>query len=212
MSSAYGHIPKPESNSKLEAVLPVRESLKDGSPVTIEAVDPNNEALVLYMQKIFNVEIEDGSTYPQEFQLSLEQFKAYFTSYDSFIAVKNGPLTPDTNIEESVMGMFYIKPNYPGRCSHICNGGFFTAPAHRGQGIGKVMGRAFVTLAPLLGYKASVFNLVFANNPASLRIWRSLGFQEVGRIPQAGRLKNSPDELVDAIVFHMDFTKKKDEE
>jgi hypothetical protein len=60
MSSAYGHIPKPESNAKLEEALPIREILRDGTPVTIEAVDPSNEALVEYMQKIFNVEIEDG--------------------------------------------------------------------------------------------------------------------------------------------------------
>jgi len=157
---------------------------------------------------IFNVEIEDGNTYPQEFPLTSEQFKAYFIAYDAFIAVKNGPLTPESNLEESILGMFYIKPNYPGRCSHICNGGFFTAPAHRGQGAGKVMAKAFVVLVPLLGYKASVFNLVFANNPASIRIWRTLGFEEVGKIPQAGRLKNSPDQLVDAIIFYKDFTKK----
>ena len=28
--------------------------------------------------------------------------------------------------EASVLGTFYIKPNFPDRCAHICNGGFIT--------------------------------------------------------------------------------------
>ncbi|CAO3649687.1 unnamed protein product [Cunninghamella echinulata] len=57
------------------------------------------------------------------------------------------------------------------------------------------MGECFPVVASTLGYKASVFNLVFENNTASVKIWKRLGFQEVGRIPKAGRLNNSPDKL-----------------
>lgn len=49
-----------------------------------------------------------------------------------------------------------------------------------------------------------MFNLVFVNNEASVRLWRSLGFEEIGRIKHAGRLANSA-ELVDAIMFFMSF-------
>lgn len=27
-------------------------------------------------------------------------------------------------IPHGVAGCFYVKPNFPGRCSHVCNGGF----------------------------------------------------------------------------------------
>lgn len=67
------------------------------------------------------------------------------------------------------------------------------------------MGESFPVLAAALGYQASVFNLVFENNVASVKIWRRLGYQEVGRIPKAGRLANSPGKLVDAIIFYKDF-------
>ena len=50
------------------------------------------------------------------------------------------------------------------------------------------------------GYKNSVFNLVFANNIASIKIWDRLGFSVVGRVPNAARLKNS-EELVDALIY-----------
>jgi enoyl-CoA hydratase len=70
--------------------------------------------------------------------------------------------------------------------------------------VGKLMGKAFIQLAPLLGYQGSMFNLVFASNVASIQLWRSLGFKEIGRLPKAGRLK-SQNELVDAIMFYYDF-------
>lgn len=108
-----------------------------------------------------------------------------------------------------------------GRCSHICNAGFLTTTAARGKGVGQQMGEAYLDFAPKLvcqslctvrstflhtnsfvgqGYKYSVFNLVFANNPASIRIWERLGFSVIGRVPKAARLANS-EELVDALIF-----------
>ncbi|CAG8448347.1 14731_t:CDS:2 [Dentiscutata heterogama] len=59
----------------------------------------------------------------------------------------------------------------------------------------------------IMGYKSSVFNLVFENNIASIKLWKSLGFKEVGKIPKAGRLKGS-DKLIDALMFYYDFEEK----
>ena len=39
-----------------------------------------------------------------------------------------------------LVGSFYVKPNYPDRCGHICNGGFLVNKEYRGQGIGKFLG------------------------------------------------------------------------
>jgi ribosomal protein S18 acetylase RimI-like enzyme len=79
------------------------------------------------------------------------------------------------------------------------------------------MALAFIQIVPLLGYKASMFNLVFENNTPSIRLWRSLGFKEIGRVPNAGYLiKNKQitdqtnaeveEEYVDAIMFYYSFT------
>ncbi|SCZ90396.1 BZ3500_MvSof-1268-A1-R1_Chr1-3g01962 [Microbotryum saponariae] len=112
--------------------------------------------------------------------------------------------------KDAVVGMYYIKPNYPGRSSHNCNGGFVVPPVHRGLKVGKTLGRSYLHYAPLLGYKASVFNLVYVNNIASVKIWDSLGFQRAGLIPNAGLLKKAEgegEEYVDAIVFYYNFMK-----
>lgn len=49
------------------------------------------------------------------------------------------------------------------------------------------MATSFLHYAPALGYRGSVFNLVYADNAASLKIWDTLGFQRVGLIPGAGK-------------------------
>ncbi|KAI8642711.1 hypothetical protein BD408DRAFT_443252 [Parasitella parasitica] len=208
MSTAYGKIPKPVTTVDLEAILPISKILRNGTEGLIQKVDSSNKPLVDHLHARFNQEIEDGSTYPQENLLDEKQFRDYFLGSDAFVMSLDGLIDPNTayNWDKKVVGMFYIKPNYPGRCSHICNGGFFVMDSHRGKGAGVVMGEAFKVLVPAIGYKASMFNLVFENNPASIAIWRKLGFQQIGRVPNAGRLKNSPDKLVDALIFYYDFT------
>jgi hypothetical protein len=57
-----------------------------------------------------------------------------------------------------------------------------------------------------LGFKSSLFNLVFANNASSVRLWRHLGFTELACIPKVANLKGSAD-LVDAYQFYFDFAR-----
>ena len=50
-----------------------------------------------------------------------------------------------------------------------CNGGFLVLPSGRGKGYGKLLGRSYLRFAPALGYRGSVFNLVYVNNVASVK-------------------------------------------
>ena len=80
----------------------------------------------------------------------------------------------------------------------------------RGLGLGRIAGRTFLYYAPRCGYRGSIFNLVYASNEASVRIWEKLGFQNIGRIPEAGRIKKANgegEEFVDAWVVYGDFAK-----
>jgi L-amino acid N-acyltransferase YncA len=195
MSSAYGAITASSNLSKLpENSLPMSFTLSDGTQVLVKAVTDQDEVAIAQLHSLLNFIIEEGKTYPHEFILDADAFKSYFNV--GFYCVEK-----ESN---AILGGFYIKPNFPGRCSHICNGGFIVAPAQRGRGVGKVMGSAYLQLAPLMGFKASIFNLVFEDNVASVRLWTSLGFKVTGRVPQAGRLKGK-SELVDALVFHYKF-------
>lgn len=59
--------------------------------------------------------------------------------------------------EKVCLGSFYVKPNYPGRSSHVCNGGFLVTEAARNKGVGRLMGEGYLEWAPkLVGLLRSV--------------------------------------------------------
>ncbi|RXW18672.1 hypothetical protein EST38_g7183 [Candolleomyces aberdarensis] len=168
--------------------------------------------LLEYMHSVFSKVTEEGRTYPQEGYLDQNAFESYFGAEDIFvgIALPNKVLgdtfeTRETSVkildakgtrswEEAIAGFYYVKPNYPGRSSHICNGGFVVPSINQGKGYGKALGESYLHYAPKLGYRGSVFNLVYVNNTASVRIWEGLGFIKAGRVPSAGRLKTKDGE------------------
>jgi RimJ/RimL family protein N-acetyltransferase len=151
--------------------------------------------------RLMNHVIIEGKTWPfLDVFSDVESYKNYFHSHSAFAVKFKDQLT---NLNE-ILGCFYIKPNFPGRCSHVCNGGFITNPKFRGMGIGAFMGENFKRLAKDLGYRSSLFNLVFANNAASVKLWRKLGFTQLAVIPKVAVLEGS-EGYVDAYQFHCDF-------
>ncbi|KAE8153422.1 hypothetical protein BDV25DRAFT_168884 [Aspergillus avenaceus] len=204
-------IPPP---TKLPPMLSPRKThLKDQTPVTLYPITNGASALphelVSLLHREFTAEIEAGCTYPMEEPMDLARFAEYWFGTFAVVAVvddegEGNGLRQGRDWERVCLGTFYIKPNYPGRCSHVCNAGFLTTGAARNRGVGMVMGKTYLEYAPKLGYKYSVFNLVFANNVASIKIWDRLGFTVIGRVPGAGRLANS-EELVDALIIGRDL-------
>lgn len=195
---------------------PIYDELKDGTKVTIlpfNSIDETPKNIVNEIFKLFNEIIDQGTTYVQEENVNMEEFLNYY--FPHFVGVMfkglikeedrlNKDLKIDINEDNEFLGCFYIKPNYIGRSKHICNAGFLVKFNQRGKSCGSVMGRNYLKWAPLLGFKSSVFNLVYESNVASCRIWDNLGFKRIGRIPKAGRLKGE-SELVDAIMYGYEF-------
>ena len=144
------------------------------------------------VRTLLNQVIIDGQTYPQEQPVTEAEFAAYWLIKDAFVV-------RESNSKE-IFGAFYLKPNFPGRCNHICNAGFIVQPEQRGKGIGKFMGEKMLEIAPSRCYTAVMFNLVFETNIASLKLWQSLGFETIGRIPSAAYLKDG--RLVEALMLY----------
>ncbi|CEL05466.1 Putative Histone acetyltransferase HPA2 [Aspergillus calidoustus] len=199
---------------------PIKTTLKTGKAVTLYPITngPSSlpQSLLRFLHAEFSAEIERGCTYPMEEAMDFEKFGEYWFGVFGVVALLDSGsggerLSGERDWERECLGTFYIKPNYPGRCSHVCNAGFLTTGAARNQGVGIVMGKAYLQFAPWLGYKYSVFNLVFENNVASVKIWEKLGFSVIGRVPGAARLANS-EELVDALIIGKDLTGKVDKE
>ncbi|KAH6847673.1 His(2)-Cys(2) zinc finger-domain-containing protein, partial [Chaetomium sp. MPI-CAGE-AT-0009] len=168
------------------------------------------ESLLRYLSDQFNKEIEGGDTYPMLEPMSAATFSSYwFQKFGGVMLLGHiesaAEVVEGRDWSKECLGTFYIKPNYPGRSSHICNAGFVVTDAARNRGVGRLMGETYLEWAPKLGYKYSVFNLVYETNVASCKIWDALGFKRIGRVKGAGNLKSYPDRLVDAIIYGRDL-------
>ncbi|KAJ7647661.1 hypothetical protein FB45DRAFT_205743 [Roridomyces roridus] len=222
--SAYGALSKPQSDDTLSTSF---WHLRGSAFVTVHhltlAAAKSLDGLIEHLGEIMVKVVEEGRTYPQE-TMQLDTFEAYFFSADVFLAIlpasgSGGPEGSETPLtvkeaqqgrawDDCVVGFYYVKPNYPGRSSHICNGGFVVPPRHRGGGYGSTLAKSYVQNAPKLGYRGSVFNLVYTNNAASVKLWERLDFKKAGLIPKAGRLRREDgagEEYVDAWVFYKSF-------
>lgn len=196
MTSAYGdsgEVPDGYGSAIVRELsyIPIETITKNGNRVTIDYLRTEEDMRVV--MDLLNQVIIEGMSWPFENELSESQFKNYFFSHAALVA---------RNSSGVVMGAFYCKPNFPGRCSHFCNGGFITAPQYRGKGIATVMGQVFLRVAKDIGFEAVMFNLVFSSNIASIRLWEKLGFQRMACIPRLGRLKEG---TFDAIQYYYDL-------
>jgi len=88
-------------------------------------------------------------------------------------------------INKKVVGTFIIKDNFPGLGSHVANASYMTLLSSSGLGVGTAMGVYSLKKAAQLGYKAMQFNLVVKSNHSAIRLWKKLGFEIKGEIPDA---------------------------
>ncbi|WWC89230.1 uncharacterized protein L201_004148 [Kwoniella dendrophila CBS 6074] len=213
--SAYGAIAAPESKRPLE----IRSYPLPNDLVLVTYPITGSDApkeVIEYLYQVFATELEGGKTYPQEGPITLEGFITYFFGSTTIVGIVQSSneeikqtikdALVGKSLEDALGGTYYIKPNYPGRSSH--NGGFIVPPTQRGRKIGLALGKSYLQYAPELGYRGSVFNLVYLNNAASLATWTKLGFERIGLVPGAGRLKTGPngtEEYVDAVIMYKSF-------
>jgi len=199
-----GHPSLPPSIKPRHVTLRDRQTVATVVPFASRHQVP--ESLLRYLNDQFNKEIEGGDTYPMMEGLPFDKFASYWFQNFGAIMLLGNIESADEVVEgkdwsKECLGTFYIKPNYPGRSSHVCNAGFIVTDASRNRGVGRLMGESYLDWAPKLGYTYSVFNLVYETNVASCKIWDALGFKRIGRVKECGNLKSYPGRLIDAIIY-----------
>ncbi|CZT40407.1 related to SPT10-transcription regulatory protein [Rhynchosporium secalis] len=217
INRASGPAPFPTAHDPL--ILPpdvhprqvtLRDRITTATIVPFSSQHQVPRTLLGYLCVQLNSEIENGDTYPMIETMSTDKFASYW--FQNFAAVmllgrteSADDLLESKDWSSQCLGSYYIKPNYPGRSSHICNAGFLVTNAARNKGVGRLLGESYLDWAPKLGYTYSVFNLVFETNVASCRIWDALGFKRIGKVKGAGNLKSYPGQLIDAIIYGRDL-------
>jgi ribosomal protein S18 acetylase RimI-like enzyme len=139
--------------------------------------------------EIFQAVIQTGDTYvyppdtPREAlaNLWLAPTMQTYVAEDSAQSEDDGR----TGDESRILGTYILKPNYPGRGSHVANASYMVHPAAQGLGVGTTMAAHSLVEARRLGFKAMQFNLVVSTNTAAIHLWQKLGFYIIGSIPKA---------------------------
>jgi RimJ/RimL family protein N-acetyltransferase len=206
MTTAYSGLPG-DGMDGLDQItyIPIQTVLKDGRKVEVGPFRKDEWATGM---ELMNLIIREGKSWPfiDEFETE-DAFRGYFLSHAAFVvrAMEDGvDYQGNTLRSGDIMGCFYIKPNFPGRCSHICNGGFITSPRFRRMGVGTLMGKSFLKIAKDLNYRSAYFNLVFKSNVPSIMLWESLGFSRVAVLEKAAKLIGV-DGLDDAYGYRYDL-------
>jgi ribosomal protein S18 acetylase RimI-like enzyme len=84
-----------------------------------------------------------------------------------------------------IAGTYILRPNQSGGGSHVANAGFMVSAGARGQGLGRAMAEHCLSEARRLGFRAMQFNCVISTNATAIQLWKELGFEIVGALPDA---------------------------
>lgn len=136
--------------------------------------------------------IRAGETYTLDRDMEREAALAYWCGADksTFVAEAEGV----------ILGTYYLRANQAGGGAHVCNCGYMTAAAAAGRGIARAMCAHSMDEARAQGFRAMQYNFVVSTNVRAVRLWISLGFSVVGRLP--GAFAHPTEGDVDALVLY----------
>ncbi len=100
----------------------------------------------------------------------------------------------------TVLGTACVYPNRPGPGSHVASASFMVDPRYGGRGTGRALGEHVLDWARASGFLAMQFNAVVETNTRAVALWKSLGFEVLGTVPQA--FKHPTRGYVALLVMH----------
>ncbi|WNI20637.1 GNAT family N-acetyltransferase [Streptomyces sp. ITFR-16] len=84
----------------------------------------------------------------------------------------------------TVLGTAKMNRNHMGNGSHIASASYMVDPRHSGKGVGRALCQYSLDWARESGYRAMQFNAVVETNVAAVGLYRSLGFEILGTLPE----------------------------
>jgi ribosomal protein S18 acetylase RimI-like enzyme len=136
--------------------------------------------------------IRAGETYVLPRDMSRDEALSYWGApgHEVFVAEADG----------HVLGTYYLRANQQGGGAHVANCGYMTKAAASGRGVARAMCAHSLAHARSRGFRAMQFNFVVGSNERAVALWRTFGFEIVGRLPQA--FEHPRRGPVDALVMY----------
>lgn len=88
-------------------------------------------------------------------------------------------------LDGEIVGTFYLKANQPDRGDHVVNAGYLVSVNASGKGVDKAMAEFSFLEARWMGFHAMQFNFVVKSNTRAFNIWKKMGFEIAGEVPEA---------------------------
>ena len=143
-------------------------TIRDARPEDWEAIWP-----------FFHEIVAAGETYAYDPALSEEEGRALWMV---------GPparTVVATNADGGILGTANMYANRQGGGSHVASASFMVDPRRSGQGVGRALGEHVIAWARERGFRAIQFNAVVESNEPAVALWRALGFEVIGTVPEA---------------------------
>jgi len=123
--------------------------------------------------------IRAGETYTLARDMGRDEALAFWFAkgHEVFVAEDEG----------IVVGTYFLRANQSGGGSHVANCGYVTAVEATGRGVARAICAHSLEYAKKLGFRAMQFNFVVSSNERAVRLWKSFGFEIIGRLPEAFR-------------------------
>ncbi|MGW1431721.1 N-acetyltransferase family protein [Streptomyces sp. NPDC002431] len=86
--------------------------------------------------------------------------------------------------EGTVLGTAKMNNNQSGNGAHIASASYMVDPAHAGRGVGRALCEHTLEWARTEGFRAMQFNAVVETNVNAVSLYRSLGFEILGTVPE----------------------------
>ena len=136
--------------------------------------------------------IRAGETYALDRDMTAEDALAFWFAAGNAVFV--------AEVDGRVLGSYFCRANKAGGGAHVANCGYATHHEATGRGIARTMALHSFDHARSAGFRAMQYNFVIASNVRAVRLWMSLGFEQVGRLPQA--FDHPTLGTVDALVLY----------
>lgn len=157
--------------------------IREFAPADIEA-----------MKTIWNQVVAEGQAFPQENFLDRTGAMLFF-SEQTYTAV--------AELNHEVVGLYILHPNNVGRCGHIGNSSYAVKSDCRGLKIGEKLVLDSLVQAKKYGFKLLQFNAVVKTNIGAIKLYKRLGFKEVGLI--SGGFRDKEGIYQDIFIFYYDL-------
>ncbi|WP_328989916.1 GNAT family N-acetyltransferase [Kribbella sp. NBC_01245] len=86
--------------------------------------------------------------------------------------------------EGNILGTANMYANREGNGAHVASASFMVDPTRHGRGTGRALGQYVIDWAKAEGFRSITFNAVVESNVRAVGLWKSLGFEVVGTVPE----------------------------